>query len=42
MGKTNSKFKLYVSDIGYNENREIIKLEIKDSKGEVRYKYPRK
>lgn len=40
--KTNTKFHLNVSDISYNDKREIIKLEIKDTKGEVRYSFPKK
>lgn len=40
--KTNTKFKLHVSDIDYNKQREITFLEIQDTKGEVRYSFPKK
>ena len=31
------KVKFHVSKIGYNDKREIVKLEIKDQSGKVRY-----
>lgn len=35
--KITLKTKFVVSDIGYNDNKEIIKLVVKDTKGNVRY-----
>lgn len=35
--KVNVNTKFHVKDIGYNENKEIVKLVIADNKGKVRY-----
>lgn len=37
INETNKYTKFHVSEIGYNDNREINKLVIKDNKGKVRY-----
>lgn len=38
-GKLGVKTRFVVTDVGYNDNREINRLEIKDDKGKVRYSY---
>lgn len=41
-GKIQCRAKFYVSEISYNDSREIDKLVIKDQAGKIRYSFPKK